>query len=175
MKTLVIIGHPDIEASIVNKKWIEEMKLYPDLFTIHELEKEYPDGVIDIKIEQSLIESHGNLVLQFPVHWFNCPPILKKWLDEVFTDGWAFGKSGDNLKDRKMALGVTTGSRSDDYDKQGRYKYNLKEVLVPFEITAKYCKADYQSFFAFYGTDFSSQDEIDKSAKDYVDFLKKLI
>ncbi|MDQ0208647.1 NAD(P)H-dependent oxidoreductase [Alkalicoccobacillus murimartini] len=175
MKTLVIIGHPDIESSIVNRRWIEEMKLHPDLFTIHELAKEYPDGVIDREIEQSLISSHGNLVLQFPMYWFNCPPILKKWLDEVLTEGWAFGKAGNNIKGRKMALGVTTGGKGIDYDKAGRYQYNLEELLAPFEITAKYCKADYQSFFAFYGADFSTQDEIDKSAKDYVDFLKELI
>jgi|SRR5690625_4552316 len=175
MKTLVIIGHPDIESSVVNRKWIEEMKMYPDLFTIRELAKEYPEGVIDIETEQSLITSHGNLVLQFPVYWFNCPPILKKWLDEVFTEGWAFGKLGNNLKDRKIALGVTAGSKSVDYDKKGRYKYNLEEVLASFEITAKYCKADYQSFFAFYGADFSPTQDIDKSAKQYVDFLKKLI
>lgn len=175
MKTLVIIGHPDIESSVVNKKWIEEMKLHPDLFTIHELAKEYPDGVIDIEKEQSLIMSHGNLILQFPIHWFNSPHLLKKWLDDVFIDGWAFGKSGNNLKDRKIALAVTAGSKSEDYDKEGRYKYHLEDVLVPFEITAKYCKADYQSFFAFYGTDFSTQEEIIQSAKDYVHFLKGLL
>lgn len=175
MKTLVIVGHPNIESSIVNKKWIEELKLYPNLFTVHELATEYPDGVIDVDREQALIASHGNLILQFPIYWFNSPPILKEWLDKVLTEGWAFGKSGDNLKGRKIALGVTAGGNRAEYLKEGRYKHNLEEVLVPFEVTATYCNADYQSFYAFYNADATHPDKIDQSAKEYVDFLNKLI
>lgn len=174
MKTLVIVGHPDIESSAVNKKWIEELKKYPDLFTVHELARVYPDGIIDVKKEQSLIMAHGNLVLQFPIYWFNCPPLLKKWLDEVLTEGWAFGKEGNHLEERKIALGVTAGGHQEEYDQEGRYKYRLEDVLVPFEITATYCNANYQQFFAVYNADFSTKEEIEKSAKDYVQFLQTL-
>ena len=40
MKTLVIVTHPDIEHSIINKRWIEELRKYPEEYTIHELYKE---------------------------------------------------------------------------------------------------------------------------------------
>ncbi|MES9758852.1 flavodoxin family protein, partial [Priestia megaterium] len=29
MKTLVIITHPSLETSVVNKRWVEELKKYP--------------------------------------------------------------------------------------------------------------------------------------------------
>lgn len=175
MKTLVIVAHPSIETSIVNSAWIKEIEQYPELFTIHELSKAYPDHVIDVQKEQALIATHGNLVLQFPIQWFNSPPILKQWLDDVFIDGWAFGESGSHLKNRKLTLAVSVGSERKDYEIEGRYHYTLEDILAPFEVTAKYCKADYQPFFAFYGTSFSTQDEIDASAKDYIHFLKELL
>jgi putative NADPH-quinone reductase len=73
------------------------------------LYKVYPDGNIDVEKEQKLIESHNNLVLQFPLYWFNCPPLLKKWLDDVLTYNWAYGSGGDKLKERKVALSVSAG------------------------------------------------------------------
>jgi len=38
-KTLIIVAHPSIEKSVINKRWIDELKLYPEQFTIHELYK----------------------------------------------------------------------------------------------------------------------------------------
>lgn len=59
-----------------------------------------------------MVESPSNHVLQFPIYWFNCPPLLKKWLDNVLTYGWAHGSNGgDKLKNRKAALAVSAGSK----------------------------------------------------------------
>lgn len=85
MKILVIVAHPSMETSIINKRWVEELNKYPEKYTVHELYKVYPDEKnIDVEKEQHLIESHGNLILQFPIHNFNCPNLLKKWIDDVF-------------------------------------------------------------------------------------------
>ena len=78
METLIIVTHPDIEHSIINKRWIEELSKYPKEYTIHELYKEYPDGNIDVRREQILVESHQNLVFQFPIFNFSGPSLLKK-------------------------------------------------------------------------------------------------
>lgn len=93
MKTLIVIAHPNLKDLKVNRAWIKEAKKYPDKFTIYNLYEIYPDEIIDIEKEQKLIEEHDNLILQFPIYWFNCPPLMKKWLDDVFTDGWAYGKN----------------------------------------------------------------------------------
>ncbi|WP_028778518.1 NAD(P)H-dependent oxidoreductase [Shimazuella kribbensis] len=188
MKTLVIVTHPNIETSIINKRWVQELKKYPEKYTVHELHKIYPDGNIDVKKEQQLIESHGNLILQFPVYWFNCPPLLKKWLDDVFTYGWAYGSKGDKLKHRKAALAVSAGIKKENYSKEGRYHYTLEQILSPFETTFRYCDANYRSLFAFYGkenepgeNDPSSNEPmnstlniLEKSAQDYLDFIDNL-
>lgn len=175
MKTLVIVSHPSLETSIVNKRWVEELKKHPEKYTVHELYKVYPDEKIDVEKEQKLIESHGNLVIQFPVYWFSSPSLLKKWLDDVFLYGWAYGSKGDKLKNRKIALGVSAGISQEDYHEQGRYHYTLDQVLLPYEMTALYCKADYRSFFAFYGAEFEpAAEKIETSAKDYLKFIDRM-
>jgi putative NADPH-quinone reductase len=183
LKTLVIVTHPSIEASVINRRWVEELKKYPEKYTIHELHKVYPDGNIDVEKEQHFIESHSNLILQFPVYWFNSPPLLKKWLDDVFVYGWAHGSNGgDKLKNRKVALAVSAGSEKEDYSEEGRYRHTLEQLLSPFETTFLYCNADYRSFFAFYGTEKesgeneigTSESELEKSARDYLNFIDSL-
>lgn len=186
MKTLIIITHPDLEASVINKRWMEELKKYPEKYTVHELHKSYPDGSIDVEHEQSLIESHGNLILQFPIYWFNCPPLLKKWLDEVLTYGWAYGSKGDKLKGRKIALAVSAGIKKEDYSVTGRYHYPLEHILSPFETTFRYCDADYRSFYAFYGSESApgemepgteiaaSVSILEQSARGYLNFIDNL-
>ncbi|WNC17027.1 NAD(P)H-dependent oxidoreductase [Brevibacillus brevis] len=186
MKTLVIVTHPSIETSVINKRWVEELKKHPETYTVHELHQAYPDGNIDVEKEQELVESHGNLVLQFPIYWFNCPPLLKKWLDEVLTYGWAYGSNGDKMKNRKVALGVSAGIKKEDYSEEGRYRYTLEQILVPFETTFQYCDADYRSFYAYYGTEsepgenvpgsdnVSSESGLEKSAQEYVKFIDRL-
>ena len=77
MKTLVVVTHPDIANSVVNKRWLEELRRYPERYTVHELHQAYPDWQIDVAQEQRLIEAHDNIVLQFPIFWFSSPPLLK--------------------------------------------------------------------------------------------------
>ncbi|WP_431085794.1 NAD(P)H-dependent oxidoreductase [Paenibacillus sp. 8b26] len=187
MKTLIIVSHPNIEKSVINKRWVEELKKYPEKYTVHELYNIYPDGNIDVEKEQQLIESHRNLVLQFPVYWFNCPPLLKKWLDDVFAYGWAYGSNGgDKLKNRKVGLAVSAGIKKEDYSEEGRYRYTLEHLLSPFETTLLYCNADYRSFFAFYGIESEPGENepgkenepvtphLENSAKDYLNFVDNL-
>ena len=176
MKTLIIVSHPNIENSTINKRFVEEAKKYPEKYTVHELNTIYPDGKIDVEHEQKLVETHGNIVLQFPFFWFNCPPMIKKWLDEVLTHGWAYGShGGDKFVNRKVALAVSTGIKKEDYSEQGRYHYTLEQLLTPFETTFRYTGADYRPFFAFYGAEYQPSEElITKGTQDYLKFLNEL-
>ena len=174
-KTLVILTHPDIEKSVINKRWVEELEKYPERFTIHNLHLVYPDGTIDVEKEQKLVESHENLVFQFPLYWFNCPPLFKKWLDDVFAYGWAYGKTGDKLKNKKVALAISAGIKEEDYTPNGKYHVTLKQLLAPFEVTFRYVSADYRSFFAFYGAeDETPSDIVEKNAQEYIAFLNTI-
>jgi putative NADPH-quinone reductase len=176
MKTLVILVHPNLENSSVNKRWRDELRKYPSQYVVHDLHQVYPDEKIDIAAEQRLIEAHDAIVFQFPFYWFNCPPFLKKWLDEVLTYGWAYGStSGYKLADKTIALGITAGIDEVEYAAKGRYKYSLQELTTPFELTFNYVKANYQSFYAFYGAEFNlTKNRLEDSVEGYMNFLGAL-
>ena len=176
MKTLVIVIHPDMEKSMINKRWIEELKKYPEKYTVHALYEEYPDEKIDVAREQLLMETYDKIVFQFPFYWFSSPPLLKKWLDEVILYGWAYGsKSGYKLGGKKMSLAVSAGIDEEGYSASGKYKYTMNELFRPYELTFDYIKADYQEPFVYYGIENDPSEEwIERSVPMYLEFLDTL-
>ncbi|WP_104380941.1 NAD(P)H-dependent oxidoreductase [Sphingobacterium sp. HMA12] len=176
MKTLVIVIHPNINGSIVNKRWIEELKKYPDNYEIHQLHEKYPDEKIAVKEEQQLIEKYDKIIFQFPFYWFNCPPLFKKWLDEVLTYGWAYGKSsGYKLAGKRIALALSVGIDEKEYSTTGKYKYHLDQLTSPFEVTFNYIHANYRPLFAYYGIERNASEKwIEASVPLYLNFLEQL-
>lgn len=179
-KTLIIVAHPNLNTSTVNRYWLEQLQTYEDKLTIHNLYAHYPNGNIDVAFEQKLLEESSHVVLQFPIYWFNCPPLLKKWLDDVLTYGWAYGNHSYKLKNKKIGLAVSAGIRESDYAKTGKYGVTLAELLKPFELTMNYIQADYQSIFAVYGANNEpeagyamTKDELINSGKKYIEWLMK--
>ena len=176
-KTLVILAHPNIGKSSANKRWREELLKYPEEIEVHELYKEYPDWNINIKKEQELLEKYNHIILQFPLYWFNCPPLLKKWLDDVFEHNWAYRTNGNKLKDKKIGLAVTTGNKKECYSHGGENRFTLDELLIPFETTINYVKANYLPYFTIYGVsphlERLNKEEKDKNAEEYIKYIHK--
>ncbi len=77
-KTLIIITHPDIDNSVINKRQLTKLEKYPEKFYIHQLHKVYPDQKFDIAAEQKLIEEHNHIIFQFPYYWYYAPSLLEK-------------------------------------------------------------------------------------------------
>ncbi|PST84317.1 NAD(P)H oxidoreductase [Pedobacter yulinensis] len=174
MKTLVIIIHPDLAQSVVNKRWILELQKHPEKYTLHNLYLCYPDGQIDVAAEQEFIARYAKIVFQFPFYWFSCPPLFKQWLDEVLTDGWSYG-SNYALRGKKVALAISAGIDAAGYQPGGRYKYTLEQLTAPFELTFAYVRADYRQLFAFYGREYNgTAPRIEESARAYLDFIDAL-
>ncbi|WP_321890228.1 NAD(P)H-dependent oxidoreductase [Paraburkholderia bannensis] len=172
MKTLVIIAHPDIENSRGNKA-LRDAIAHDTNVTVRELYKIYPNFTIDATLEQQLIREHGNIVLQFPMYWYNCPPLLKKWLDEVINDT-LFGSAPEKsqvLNGRTLQLAVTIGRVRERYappscdyvwaddvlrpylkpELLNRHGTDIVEILLtPFEQTAHLAGMEYGRPFVTY-------------------------
>jgi len=176
MKTLIIVIHPDIKNSRINKRWIQELGKFPEKYYVHQLHEVYPDQQFDIAAEQKLIEEHDRLIFQFPFYWYHGPALLKRWMDEVLAHGWAYGStSGYKLRGKKIALAISLGLKEHEVQKGGAYKYSLEEMTRPFELTFGYVKADYRPLFAYYGMAYNPSEEwIEKSVPLYIDFLNQL-
>ncbi|MDF2884409.1 MAG: putative NADPH-quinone reductase [Clostridiaceae bacterium] len=174
MKTLVILAHPNIADSKVNKRWKQELLQYSDEITIHEIYKEYPDWSIDILKEQKLIEAYDTIIFQFPLYWYSYPPLLKKWLDDVFTHGWAYGSKGKKLKGKKLGIAMSIGDKEENYLPTGSVNFTVDEVIVPFKASAVHVGAIVLPYFATFGVSFKTSDEdINQSAKDYIKYIFK--
>ncbi len=174
MKTLVILAHPDIEASRVNKRWKQELLQHPDEITIHELYKEYPDWSIDVLKEQTRLEAYNHVIFQFPLYWYSYPPLLKKWLDDVFTHGWAYGSNGRKLQGKKLGIAVSIGDKKENYRPAGSVSFTVDEVIAPFKASAIHVGATVLPYFAVFGASFQVSDrEIDQSASEYIEYIRQ--
>ncbi|MDR6778062.1 putative NADPH-quinone reductase [Paenibacillus peoriae] len=172
MKTLVILAHPHIEDSRVNNRWKREILQYTNEITIHEIYKEYPNWSIDVLKEQQLLEAHSNIIFQFPLYWYSYPPLLKKWLDDVFTHGWAYGSQGDKLKGKKLGIAMSIGDKKENYSPTGSVSFTVDEVIAPFKASAVHVGAITLPYFAVFGASFQASDEdINQSAKDYIKYI----
>ncbi len=172
-KTVIFIDHPHFDSSVVNRRWAEELRKYPDEFVVHNLESVYPRGVIDPAVEHSVIENNDALVFEFPLYWYNCPPMLKQWFDLVLTKDWAYGKA-HRLEGRKVALAVSCGGSEKDYGGD-KAKEGIESFLKPFIQSFSYCKADFRGTFAFFGAEdpaAATVENIAESARRYVEFIR---
>ena len=72
-----------------------------------------------------------------------------------------------------MTLAISAGIDEHEYAHNEKYKYTLKELLRPFELTFEYIHADYCPFFAYYGIELNSTTEwIERSVPLYKQFLE---
>jgi NAD(P)H dehydrogenase (quinone) len=167
--TLVVVAHPDLSSSRINAAWYKAIESLPGVNVI-DLYGRYPDGKIDIVAEQRLIEAHDRIVLQFPMQWYNCTPLLKQWIDDVFAAGWAYG-GGRAVAGKTLCIAVSTYSKASDYQKGGRYGRTLDELTSPFEVLALRVEMLYQPGFFLSGLDSLSDEELAASTRQYRNFV----
>ncbi len=167
MKTLVILAHPDMENSRINKRWKEELEKYPDKITVNELYKNYPDWNIDVEKEHELLLSHDSIIIEFPLYWYTYTPLLKKWLDDVLSYDWAYGNEY-KLQGKNIGVAVSVGGLKNDYSKTGSVKFSMDEILAPFEATVKYVKANLISHYLLFDTENISDEKLAENAKNYI-------
>jgi putative NADPH-quinone reductase len=168
MKTLILVFHPDLTASRVNRRLSEEMEKQVSV-TVHRVYEAYPDEKIDVAAEQGLLEQHDRIVLQFPFYWYSTPSLLKKWEDVVLTYGWAFGSKGDKLHGKELLIAVSTGAANENYSPEGNFKYTVPELLRPLQATSNLIGMRYLTPYILNGVmQHLSDEELEQSAKDYV-------
>jgi putative NADPH-quinone reductase len=171
------VTHPDIHKSSVNKRWVQELQQHRDLVTIHQLHERYPDYSIDVESEQKLLLDHDNIILQFPFYWFSTPPLLKKWLDDVLLQGFAYGsgESHRQLAGKRIGLAISAGIAEVDYDQGGRYRFTVEELVRPLALTIEYISAKPLPLFVFYGMeDGRSIEDMEAGTARYLQYVKQV-
>ncbi|OYT99203.1 MAG: NAD(P)H dehydrogenase [Burkholderiales bacterium PBB1] len=144
-EVLVLLAHPALEQSRVNQRLLRAIA---DLGSapastarigVRDLYALYPDYLIDVQAERSLLATAQLVVWQHPIHWYGMPPLMKLWLDEVLGFGWAYGPGGHALAGKHLWLVASTGSPEEAYHPSGHNRYFFDAFLPPYEQTATLC------------------------------------
>lgn len=142
-KTLVVVGHPDLERSRVHRAWTLALREAGHA-TVHVLAERYSHGApVDVAYEQALMRAHDRIILQFPFYWYSSPPRMKEWFDKVLQRGWAYGPGGRALSGKQLGVAVSTGSSAEDYRHEGRYGRTMEDLTAPYEVLAIHVGMDY--------------------------------
>ena len=169
-KVLVIVAHPYLKRSVANKFISDHLKNISNV-TIHDLYEEYPYFNIDVKKEQQLLVEHDLIIFQHPFFWYNMPPLLKLWEDEVLELGFAHGPTATALRGKDFLLSITTGGSSSAYSPDGSHRHLVHNFLHGYEQICHLCGLRWNSPHILHSSRNSAEDDVFKHAED----LKKSI
>jgi glutathione-regulated potassium-efflux system ancillary protein KefG len=172
-RILILFAHPALQKSRVNRVMTEAVQALRGV-TLHDLYQVYPDFYIDVKREQNLLETHEIIAFHHPFFWYSTPALLKEWQDLVLEHGWAYGRDGTALRGKMCLSVITTGAREASYRREGDQHFTMRDLLAPFEQTARLCGMDCLPPFVVYGTHEMTERVIREHAEDYRRTLEAL-
>jgi putative NADPH-quinone reductase len=170
---LILLFHPDLRASRVNRALYESVKDVNGIFH-QDVYAKYPDFDIDVTEEQALCQEHDVIVFQHPIQWYSCPALMKEWIDRVLTYGWAHGPDGTKLQGKSWLSAASAGWSEPDYRPDGRNRTFLREFLLPLTQTAAHCGMLWLEPVILYGARHADAAKISAHASSYREHLLAL-
>jgi glutathione-regulated potassium-efflux system ancillary protein KefG len=165
-RVLILFAHPALQKSRVNRHLADAVRSLEGV-TFRDLYEEYPDLHLNVKAEQELLVAHDVIVFQHPFYWYSSPAILKEWQDLVLEWGFAYGDNGTALRGKKFLTAITTGGPPEAYQREGFNYFTIRELLAPFEQTARLCGMEYLAPFVVHAVNRFSNEDIGAAAEDY--------
>ena len=170
-KTLIILTHPNMSQSKLNKALIESIKDEKDV-TIHDIYAFYKNAdSIDVAKEQELLLAYDRIVFQYPLYWYSTPGLLKDWQDQVLAYGFAYGSTGNKLAGKEFKIAVTIGAASDAYQPNGFMQTTINDLLKPLQTMAHMTQMVFTPTFTVYGALAITDEELAQKAKEYHDII----
>lgn len=149
---LVLVAHPDIARSRVNRTLASQARLLPsDAVEVRDLYALYPDYVIDIEAEQAALARARTVVWLHPVQWYSMPALMKLWVDDVLAFRWAYGPGGRALAGKCLWLVVSAGGSETSYRADGSNGHPFDSFLPAYEQTAELVGMRFLEPQVFYG------------------------
>lgn len=171
MHTLVIVSHPALKESHTQSFLFESLP--EEGVSWHHLEGCYPDGKIDIEKEQQQLLQYERIIFQFPFYWYSSPPLLKKWQDEVLTEGFAYGNRERKLKEKEFGLAISTGIQEREYQTGGKEGFTISELTKPYQAMAQKCQMKMLPAFLIARFDYMNEKERKSLLIRYRQYLTK--
>jgi glutathione-regulated potassium-efflux system ancillary protein KefG len=174
-KVLVNVFHPNMNESRINKAMMEALKDQPSI-TVRNIYAEYGNlrftDTISVEKEKDLLLSHDRIVFQHPIYWYNCPPLMKKWIEDVLLDDWAWGTNGKGLLGKEWLHAVSCAGDLNSYRPGDFNGYSLGEYLRSFQQTSVLCNMHFRPTFAIHHVYKISDKELKLATQRYLEYLK---
>lgn len=136
---LVIAGHPDYKSSFSNRAILDEVhRVLPSADIVY-LDAEYPDWNINVKREQDRLNKARTVIFEFPFWWFGSPSLIHRYVEQVFTYGYAYGTNGTALNGKNFILSFTAGASEKDYTPKGGEGFDMQAFMPPFLAMSGFC------------------------------------
>jgi glutathione-regulated potassium-efflux system ancillary protein KefF len=169
---VVLTAHPDLQHSRVNRALMHAAaKLDARRIAVRDLYALYPDYLIDVAAEQQALAGVRLLVWQQPLHWYGMTPLLKLWLDDVFTFGWAYGPGGNALRGTDLWVVASTGGDEAAYHPSGYNRHFIDAFWPPYEQTAALAGMRFLPPMVLHGAHQASPAEVKAHAELFADRL----
>ena len=172
---LLLLAHPDLQHSRVHAALRTKLRSQGagTRWQLRDLYALYPDFDIDVAAEQAALKPARLVVWLHPVHWYGMPPLLKLWLDEVFTYGWAYGPGGTQLAGKDLWLVTATGGTEQSYRPNGHNRFFIDAFWPPYEQTAQLAGMRFLPPMVLHGAHRASDHEIAEHVERLLDHLQR--
>jgi len=180
MTTLVIVAHPGLaETSIANRIIVDGVRSLPQV-TIKNLHQEYPSFTFAVDAEQDALRKADSVVFQFPFYWYSVPGIMKEWMDQVLTHGFAYGSTGDKLRGKHFLVSTTIGGPAEAYCDGGYNNFTIGDLLKPLRQMSNLTGMVYHRPIVSHGMIFipniyNTREEVEGRAREHAERLRRYI
>jgi len=174
---LVLLAHPDLARSRVNRAFAaaaRSLAASDARIALRDLYALYPDYLIDVEAEQQQLAAAHSIVWLHPIQWYAMPPLMKLWVDEVFTSGWAYGDGGTRLAGKSLWLAVSTGGVEAAYAADGSHQRPFDDFLPPYIQTAALCGMRWLAPSVVHGAHQIATSELEARARAFGERLRSL-
>jgi glutathione-regulated potassium-efflux system ancillary protein KefF len=168
---LVLVAHPALAQSRANRALMAAARAVGGRVEVRDLYALYPDYLIDVEVEQARLAAAQLVVWQHPIQWYATPPLMKLWIDEVLSFGWAYGPGGRALRGKDLWLVASTGGSEVSYRPDGYNRHFFDAFLPPYEQTAALCGLRFLPPMLLHAAHRTSADEIAAHAQVYAQRL----
>lgn len=180
MKTVVIVAHANLKDGSIANRIIANGVQGRENVEIRNLYERYPNFNVDVDAEQQALVDADLIVLQYPIHWYNVPGLLKEWMDQVLRYGFAYGEEGNKLHGKHLLVSVTVGGPERSYQPGGKNNFTVETFLSPMEQTASFCGMVWETPIVSYSMVYipgvwNKKEDIEQRAEQHANHLQQRI
>lgn len=168
---LLLAAHPDLGHSHISQALLQAARASGRV-VVRDLYALYPDYGIDVAAEQRALAAARLVIWLHPLHWYGMPALLKLWVDEVLSFGWAYGPGGTALAGKDLWLLSSTGSAAAAYTREGHNGHALDDFLLPQAQTARLCGMRWLAPLVLHGAHRVDEVELQQHVRQFLQRLQ---